>query len=159
MVNVPRLAEVTRWWVELPTVGRRHPAELYRMACVKFPGLTMKQQSRAVAAGLSEVLSIVDEAIAEEAAHQTHQRRSMNDIGLCDRCERPLIEVDHYGTAHRCIECNRWRGSKRLFMELQGGSSRGSRSLRRIRQPSGTLTCLNVCSTGVSRFMVQSAEE
>jgi hypothetical protein len=42
-------------------------------------------------------------------------------LSTCDRCKRPLIEIDHY--SHRfigCIECNRWgwRGSKRLFMEL-----------------------------------------
>jgi len=40
---------------------------------------------------------------------------------LCDRCNSPLIEIDHYGERLvGCIECNRWswRGSDRLFMEL-----------------------------------------
>jgi hypothetical protein len=43
------------------------------------------------------------------------------NLSICDRCKRPLIEIEHY--SHRfigCIECNRWgwRGSKRLYMEL-----------------------------------------
>jgi hypothetical protein len=40
---------------------------------------------------------------------------------LCDRCNTPLIEIDHYGERLvGCIECYRWswRGSSRLFMEL-----------------------------------------
>jgi hypothetical protein len=39
----------------------------------------------------------------------------------CSRCNRPLMEIDHYGERLvGCVECNRWswRGSDRLFMAL-----------------------------------------
>ena len=42
-------------------------------------------------------------------------------LGICKQCNRPLIEIDHYGERLiGCIDCNRWswEGSKRLFMEL-----------------------------------------
>jgi len=44
-----------------------------------------------------------------------------DDDAICDRCKRPLLEIDHYRERLiGCIECNRWswRGSRRLFMEL-----------------------------------------
>jgi hypothetical protein len=44
-----------------------------------------------------------------------------SDLGICQKCNRQLIEIDHYGERLiGCIECNRWswQGSKRLFMEL-----------------------------------------
>ena len=41
----------------------------------------------------------------------------MHNIGNCDRCKRPLIEIDHYGERLiGCIECNRWQGGKRAFV-------------------------------------------
>jgi hypothetical protein len=57
----------------------------------------------------------------------------MNDLGNCDRCKQPLIEIDHYGERFvGCIECNcwSWRGSQRLFMEL---SEDDLDALRRVR--------------------------
>jgi hypothetical protein len=57
----------------------------------------------------------------------------MENLGNCDRCKRPLIEIDHYGEQLvGCIECNRWgfRGSKRLFMELP---EEEREALRRVR--------------------------
>ena len=48
--------------------------------------------------------------------------RSADDkLGTCQKCDRQLIEIDHYGQRLiGCIDCNRWswEGSKRLFMEL-----------------------------------------
>lgn len=44
-----------------------------------------------------------------------------DEIGVCEKCNRQLIEIDHYGECLiGCIDCNRWswQGSKRLFMEL-----------------------------------------
>ena len=36
---------------------------------------------------------------------------------LCDRCEQPLIDIDHYGERLTgCIECNCWRGDKSAFI-------------------------------------------
>jgi hypothetical protein len=36
---------------------------------------------------------------------------------LCDRCEQPLIEIDHYGERLTgCLECNVWSGSKGAFV-------------------------------------------
>lgn len=41
----------------------------------------------------------------------------MADLGNCDRCNAPLIEIDHYGERlSGCIECNCWQGSKRAFI-------------------------------------------
>jgi hypothetical protein len=43
------------------------------------------------------------------------------EVGTCEKCNRQLIEIDHYGERLiGCIDCNRWswEGSKRLFMEL-----------------------------------------
>jgi hypothetical protein len=42
-------------------------------------------------------------------------------VGTCKKCNRQLIEIDHYGERLiGCFDCNRWswQGSKRLFMEL-----------------------------------------
>ena len=55
----------------------------------------------------------------------------MDEVGNCDRCKRPLIEIDHYGERLvGCIECNRWswRGSRRLIMQLPE-----DRALQKIR--------------------------
>jgi hypothetical protein len=44
-----------------------------------------------------------------------------DEIGMCERCNRQLIEIDHYGERLiGCIGCNRWswKEGKRLFMEL-----------------------------------------
>jgi len=46
---------------------------------------------------------------------------TVDDLGNCSQCKRPLIEIDHYGERLiGCIECNRWcwPDSKRLFMVL-----------------------------------------
>jgi len=43
------------------------------------------------------------------------------DLGTCQKCNRQLIEIDHYGQRLiGCMGCNRWswEGSKRLFLEL-----------------------------------------
>jgi hypothetical protein len=51
----------------------------------------------------------------------------------CDRCKRPLIEIEHYGERLiGCIECNRrgWPGGDDLFMELP---EEDLEALRRIR--------------------------
>jgi hypothetical protein len=48
-------------------------------------------------------------------------RLDNNEIGTCQKCNRQLIQIDHYGQRLiGCIDCNRWswEGSKRLFMEL-----------------------------------------
>jgi hypothetical protein len=45
----------------------------------------------------------------------------MVDAETCPQCQRPLIEIDHYGERLiGCIECNRWGlpGSEHLFMAL-----------------------------------------
>jgi hypothetical protein len=35
---------------------------------------------------------------------------------VCDRCNSPLIEIDHYGERLTgCIECNNWRIDRRLL--------------------------------------------
>jgi hypothetical protein len=35
----------------------------------------------------------------------------------CDRCNSPLIEIDHYGERLTgCLECNCWLGSNRAFI-------------------------------------------
>jgi hypothetical protein len=35
----------------------------------------------------------------------------------CDRCEQPLIEIDHYGERLTgCLECNVWNGGKSAFV-------------------------------------------
>jgi hypothetical protein len=52
-----------------------------------------------------------------------------DEIGTYQKCNRQLIEIDHYGERLiGCIDCNRWswEGSKRLFMELPVGGSSGS---------------------------------
>ena len=36
---------------------------------------------------------------------------------LCDRCEHPLIEIDHYGERLKgCLQCNCWKGDKSAFI-------------------------------------------
>jgi hypothetical protein len=36
---------------------------------------------------------------------------------LCDRCEQPLIEIDHYGERLTgCLDCNVWNSSKSSFV-------------------------------------------
>jgi len=36
----------------------------------------------------------------------------MEDLGNCDRCKRPLIEIDHYGERLKgCPGCNRWQAA------------------------------------------------
>ena len=45
----------------------------------------------------------------------------MIEIHNCPHCQRPLIEIDHYGERLiGCIECNRWGwpGSGKPFMAL-----------------------------------------
>ncbi len=35
---------------------------------------------------------------------------AMDDLGNCDRCTRPLVEIDHYGERLKgCPTCNRWQ--------------------------------------------------
>ena len=43
-----------------------------------------------------------------------------DDIGICDRCNRPLMRIDRYGEEFvGCVACNRWGSSSPdLFMEL-----------------------------------------
>jgi hypothetical protein len=46
----------------------------------------------------------------------------VDDLGNCNQCKRPLIEIDHYGNRLiGCINCNRWGwpGSDNVFLELQ----------------------------------------
>jgi hypothetical protein len=48
-------------------------------------------------------------------------RLDNNEVGTCKKCNRRLIEIDHYGERLMgSIDCNRWswEGSKRLLMEL-----------------------------------------
>jgi hypothetical protein len=55
-------------------------------------------------------------------------------LSNCDRCKRPLIEIDHFGESLiGCIDCNRWGwcGSRRLFMELP---EEELEALRRIKE-------------------------
>jgi hypothetical protein len=42
------------------------------------------------------------------------------DIGICDRCKRPLMRIDRYGEEFvGYVACNRWDSSSTdLFMEL-----------------------------------------
>jgi hypothetical protein len=36
---------------------------------------------------------------------------------LCDRCEHPLIEIDHDGERLTgCLQCNCWKGNKSAFI-------------------------------------------
>ena len=40
-----------------------------------------------------------------------------DDGSACDRCEQPLIEIDHYGERLTgCLECNVWNGSKSSYV-------------------------------------------
>jgi hypothetical protein len=51
----------------------------------------------------------------------------MNRLGVCLRCDRQIIEIDHYGQRLiGCVDCNRWswEGSKRL---LHGAALRAMR--------------------------------
>ena len=43
-----------------------------------------------------------------------------DDIGICDRCKRPLMRIDRFGEEFvGCVACNRWGSSSTdLFMEL-----------------------------------------
>ena len=54
---------------------------------------------------------------------------------FCDRCDAPLIEIDHWGEhLMGCIECNTWRGrgGKSAFVkELSVEDFRALRELRR----------------------------
>jgi hypothetical protein len=48
----------------------------------------------------------------------------MDDLGNYAGCNRPLIEIDHYGERLiGCVRCNRWgwQPDKPLFMELPEG--------------------------------------
>ena len=66
---------------------------------------------------------------------------------VCDRCDAPLIEIDHYGDRLRgCIECNIWRGGKNAFVvELWVEDIEALRVVRQARQGElqlqSTLTC------------------
>jgi hypothetical protein len=45
----------------------------------------------------------------------------MDNLGNCDRCKRPRIQIDHYGEQLvGCMKCNRWTwlGEEDLFMSL-----------------------------------------
>jgi hypothetical protein len=45
----------------------------------------------------------------------------MDKLGYCDRCKRPLIEIDHYGERLTgCIECNTWRGGSTVSSLICG---------------------------------------
>ena len=63
-------------------------------------------------------------------------RSDVNEKGVCSKCSREVIAIDHYGQRLiGCIDCNRWswEGSKRLFMELPDEdllALRGRASLR-----------------------------
>jgi len=66
---------------------------------------------------------------------------------VCDRCDAPLIEIDHYGDRLKgCIECNIWRGGKNAFVvELSVEDIEALRVVRQARQGElqlqSTLTC------------------
>ena len=58
----------------------------------------------------------------------------------CDRCNEPLIEIEHYGEQLvGCIECNCWRGERSAFIvdlsieDVQ--ALRDGRQTRSIRRP------------------------
>ena len=53
-------------------------------------------------------------------ASSTSFSKIMRDDGAtCSRCKGPLIEIDHYGERLTgCIECNCWRGSNCVMIEL-----------------------------------------
>src|SRR5262249_60284462 len=55
---------------------------------------------------------------------------------LCDRCDAPLIEIDHYGDRLKgCVECNIWRGGKNAFVvELSVEDIEALRVVRQARQ-------------------------
>ena len=58
----------------------------------------------------------------------------MDDLGNCNQCKRPLIEIDHYGDwLIGCIECNRWGrpGDEQLVMELKEDDLEALRGIRR----------------------------
>ena len=58
----------------------------------------------------------------------------MDDLGNCNQCKRPLIEIDHYGDRLiGCIECNRWGrpDDERLVMELKEDDLEALRAARR----------------------------
>ena len=58
----------------------------------------------------------------------------MNDK-VCPYCNRPLMEIDHYGEVLvGCIECNLWGhpGDDTLIMELMESDLE---ALRQMRQP------------------------
>jgi hypothetical protein len=57
-----------------------------------------------------------------------------DDVETCSRCQRPLIEIDHYGERLiGCAECNRccWPGGDDLFMELPEEDLRALQKLRK----------------------------
>jgi hypothetical protein len=42
-----------------------------------------------------------------------------NEPTVCPQCLGPLIEIDHYGERLLgCVECNRWRDSEHLIVQL-----------------------------------------
>jgi hypothetical protein len=75
---------------------------------------------------------------ALEEAEFTNGKRpcdnDMNDLGNCAECNRPLIEIDHYGERLiGCVRCNRWgwQQDKPLFMELPEDDIRALRETAR----------------------------
>jgi hypothetical protein len=69
----------------------------------------------------------------------------MDDLGNCAGCNRPLIEIDHYGERLiGCVRCNRWgwQPDKPFFMELPEEDIRAIREAARRggwRRPKPTL--------------------
>jgi hypothetical protein len=58
----------------------------------------------------------------------------MDDLGNCAGCNRPLIEIDHYGERLiGCVRCNRWgwQPDKPFFMELPEEDIRAIREAAR----------------------------
>jgi len=55
-------------------------------------------------------------------------------LSNCDRCKRPLIEINRYGEwLIGCVDCNRWvwPGGDDLFMELPEEDLRALQKLRK----------------------------
>jgi hypothetical protein len=57
----------------------------------------------------------------EEALASTVRASSMSELDVPPLCNRPLMQIDHYGEVLvRCIDCNRWGhpGDDKLVMEV-----------------------------------------
>jgi len=65
---------------------------------------------------------------------------------LCERCNQPLIEIDHYGDRLTgCLECNVWQGSKSAFIvELSVEDFEALRGLETNARQARSIRCRDV---------------